>query len=278
MTAHLPLRRTGAFSSEADTRPRGENASGQGMRAFRRFRETMKCSVAPLCLLALAAGGCTPELADRDITSSISSDYRANHPIRMVEGERSIDIFIGSGRGGLMPEQRAQVGAFAAAWRRESSGILVIEVPAGTPNELAARSTVREIRSVLAAYGVPASTIDVRPVRLGGIAADLPPIRLSYARVEAKVDQCGLWPDDLGPTAARTTFENRPYYNFGCATQQNLAAMVANPEDLAQPRPETPPMAARRQVVLDKYRQGQDPSTQYQDGEAKVDTSNVGSQ
>jgi pilus assembly protein CpaD len=229
-------------------------------------------------LAALLAGACTPQLADREVTGSISSDYRVNHPIRMVEGDRSIDIFVGSGRGGLMPEQRAQIGAFASAWRRESSGVLFIEVPAGTPNELAARSTAKEIRSVLAAYGVPASTIQMRVARLGGIASDLPPIRLSYALVQAKVDQCGLWPDDLGPTAAQSTFENRPYYNFGCATQQNLAAMVANPEDLVQPRPETPPMAARRQVVLDKYRQGQDPSTQYEQGQAKVDSSNVGSQ
>lgn len=229
-------------------------------------------------IAALLAGACTPELADRDITGSLSSDYRVNHPIRMVEGDRSIDIFVGSGRGGLMPEQRAQVGAFATAWRRESSGVLFIDVPAGTPNELAARATVKEIRSVLAAYGVPAGTIQMRAARLAAISGDLPPIRLSYALVQARVDQCGLWPDDLGPTAARTTFENRPYYNYGCATQQNLAAMVANPEDLVQPRPETPPMAARRQVVLDKYRQGQDPSTQYEQGEAKVDSGDVGSQ
>jgi pilus assembly protein CpaD len=247
------------------------------MTATTALRRPVRPAFAGLAV-ALLAGACTPQLADREVTGSISSDYRVNHPIRMTEGERSIDIFIGSGRGGLMPEQRAQVGAFAGAWRRESSGVLFIEVPAGTPNELAARSTAKEIRSLLSAYGVPGSTIQMRAARIGGISADLPPIRLSYALVQARVDQCGLWPDDLGPTAARTTFENRPYYNFGCASQQNLAAMVANPEDLVQPRPETPPMAARRQVVLDKYRQGLETATQYEDGEAKVDSSNVGSQ
>ena len=35
-------------------------------------------------------------------------------------------------------------------------------------------------------------------------------------------------------------FENRPYWNFGCANQRNLAAMVDNPADLVQPRGETP--------------------------------------
>lgn len=236
----------------------------------------------PLALAALLAGACTPRLADRDITGTtgtVSSDYRVNHPIRIVEGERSVDLFVGSGRGGLTPEQRAQVAAFAGAWRRDSSGVLTIDVPAGTPNELAARATAKEVRSVLTAYGVPASAIDLRPARPApavALAGDLAPIRLGYARVEARTTPCGLWPDDLGPTAARTTFENRPYYNFGCATQQNLAAMVAEPEDLVQPRPETPPMAKRRQTVLEKYRSGLDPSTVYKDGEA--DSQSAGSE
>ena len=44
--------------------------------------------------------------------------------------------------------------------------------------------------------------------------------------------------------------ENKPYYNFGCATQRNLAAMIDNPADLEQPRPETPAytVAAQRRV------------------------------
>ena len=49
----------------------------------------------------------------------------------------------------------------------------------------------------------------------------------------------------------------------GCATQHNLAASVANPEDLVQPRAEQPSYAARRRTVMEKYRAGQDPSTTY---------------
>jgi len=218
--------------------------------------------------MALAAGACTQQLADRDITSSISSDYQVNHPIRIVEGRQSIDLYVGAGRGGLSPEQRAQVASFAGMWRRDSSGVLYVEVPSGTSNEIAARTTAREIRSVLSAYGVPASAVVTRAARPPGIPEELPPIVLSFGKVEAQVGQCGLWPDDLGPTAAKSTWENRPYYNFGCATQSNLAALVANPEDLVQPRPETPPMAARRQVVLDKYRQGENPATKYSEKEA----------
>jgi pilus assembly protein CpaD len=54
-----------------------------------------------------------------------------------------------------------------------------------------------------------------------------------------------------------------------------LAAAVANPEDLIQPRSETAAYAARRRTVMEKYRKGEDPSTIYsKTNDAK--TSNVG--
>ena len=69
--------------------------------------------------------------------------------------------------------------------------------------------------------------------------------------------------------------DNKPYYNLGCANQRNRAAMVANPSDLGQPRPETGAYTARRTFALDKYRQGQSPATAYPDAD-KAKISNVG--
>ena len=79
---------------------------------------------------------------------------------------------------------------------------------------------------------------------------------------------CGLWPEDLGPSIHnRTYFENKPYYNFGCANQRNLAAMVDNPSDLVQPRPETPPYTERRTASFEKYRKGTATATTYPESE-----------
>jgi pilus assembly protein CpaD len=44
---------------------------------------------------------------------------------------------------------------------------------------------------------------------------------------------------------------------MGCATQRNLAAAVANPEDLIRPRGETPRPGERRDTVWSKYVAGQ---------------------
>jgi pilus assembly protein CpaD len=83
--------------------------------------------------------------------------------------------------------------------------------------------------------------------------------------VKAEAGPCGLWPQDLGPTYDREHWENRQYYNFGCAQQRNLAAMVDNPTDLVQPRASIPSYTGRRTTVLDKYHRGESTATTYVD-------------
>ena len=56
---------------------------------------------------------------------------------------------------------------------------------------------------------------------------------------------------------------NRPYWNLGCATQQNLAAMVDNPTDLVQPRGEAPADSGRRSTSYTNYRVGKNPGGTY---------------
>ena len=47
------------------------------------------------------------------------------------------------------------------------------------------------------------------------------------------------------------------------AAMGNMAAMVANPADLVQPRPESPSYTQRRSTVLGKYSKGEPTATQY---------------
>jgi pilus assembly protein CpaD len=84
---------------------------------------------------------------------------------------------------------------------------------------------------------------------------------LHYPTLVAQAGPCGLWPDDLGPTVNREHNENSEYWNLGCATQRNLAAMVENKADLVQPRGEVPSYTGRRTTVLDKYHRGEPTQT-----------------
>ena len=183
-------------------------------------------------------------------------------------------MFIGTNRGNLTPTQRAELGALAQTWRKEATGGIVVSVPAGTLNARAAADIQREVRAILTAGGVPAHSIAVRPYQPEN-PAKLATIKVSYPRMTAETGPCGLWPHDIGPSWDRAYNENRPYWNFGCATQRNLAVMVANPADLEQPREEAPVYAGRRTTVLEKYRKGESTATTYPD-DKKGKISDVG--
>jgi pilus assembly protein CpaD len=212
----------------------------------------------------LAIAGCAAMLAgcytDRTLTASTPIDYRQRHPIAIREGTRTVELFIGSKRDILTATQRADVLAFAQEWHREATGGILIDLPAGTSNELAAAHALPEIRSILHAAGVPPRGVGVRNYRPDRPAA-LATVRVSYTTMVASAGPCGFWPHDLGPTLDREYNENREYWNLGCANQRNLAAMVENPADLVQPRGEVPPYTGRRTTVLDKYHRGESTAT-----------------
>lgn len=201
-------------------------------------------------------------------------EYRERHPIRIEEGIRTVELFVGRRRAGLTPAQRRDVGLFAENWHRDAAGGIEIRVPTGTGNERSAHDTVPEIENILAAAGVPRGGIALRP-SWPADPAQLLPIVLAYPRIAATAGPCGIWPNDLGPGAGLDYITNQPYWNLGCASQRNLAAMVDDPADLVQPRGETPPYAARRSVVLDKYRKGEPTATQNPDAD-KGKISDVG--
>ena len=205
----------------------------------------------------------------KDTTASIPADYRQRHPITIKETDRTVEVFVGASRGGLNASQRADVLAFAQAWKKEATGGIIIDQPSGTTNELAASSAVAESRSILAGAGVPPQAIAIRPYLPQNRLA-LATVRLNYPKVSAHAGPCGLWPHDLGPTYEVGHWENRPYWNLGCASQRNLAAMVDNPADLVQPRAETSAHSPRRSVVIDRYRKGENTATQYPPNQGRI--------
>ena len=220
------------------------------------------CLAGALIGLSVALGACNHN-TDTVTTASLPNDYRLRHPIAIEEADRSIVVFVGRGRGGLAASQRADVMSLAGDWMREGTGAITVDVPVNTPNARAAQDSLREIQATFAAAGLPPRAFTVRRYRPED-PRHMAAIRLNYPKISAVAGPCGLWPEDLGPSINnRSYFENKQYYNFGCANQRNLAAMVDNPTDLVQPRPETPAYMPRRGIAFEKYRRGITTATTY---------------
>ncbi len=188
--------------------------------------------------LSAALGACT-FTGDEVVTASVPDDYRLRHPITVREADRSIVIFVGNARSGLSASQRADVMGLAQIWVREGTGAIVADVPVDTPNARAAAASFREIQALLAAGGVPPHGVALHRYHPDDPRI-LPTIRLSYPRMAAVAGPCGLWPEE---------------------------AMIDNPSDLEQPRPESSVYTARRTVAFEKYRKGTATTTAYPEAE-----------
>ena len=225
-------------------------------------RHRARALLGALAGLSVALGGCN-YTSGEVVTASVPDDYRLRHPIAVEEANHSIVIFVGHARGGLSASQRADVMGLARTWVREGTGAIVADVPVDTANARAAASAFHEIQAVLAAGGVPTHGITLHHYHPDD-PQTLPTIRLSYPKISAVAGPCGLWPEDVGPSVLDPGYnQNKQYYNFGCATQRNLAAMIDNPADLEQPRSETAAYTARRSEAFEKYRKGEPTTTTY---------------
>jgi pilus assembly protein CpaD len=229
-------------------------------------RHRMLGQLSAIASLSVVLGACN-FTGSEAVTASVPDDYRQRHPIAIQEADRSIVIFVGHARGGLSDSQRSDVLGLAQVWMREGTGAIVVEVPVDTPNARAAASAFSEIRTLLAEGGVPPRGITLRHYHPDN-PRTLATIRLNYPKIVAVAGPCGLWPENLGPSILNGRYsENKEYYNFGCASQRNLAAMIDNPADLEQPRSETAAYTARRTAAFEKYRKGEPTSSPYPEAE-----------
>ena len=174
------------------------------------------------------------------------------HPIVVSEQPTSIKLRIARGAAGLAPHQRSEVYQFVSRYKNASgsNSKMVVSVPSGSPNEVAAMQAAADLRTIIAGAGFQEASIQIEPYYTD--SDPQPPIRVSYMRYVAEGPNCGKWPQNLA-----ADYRNLPMDNMGCAQQRNLAAMIVNPADLVTPRAMTSVETERRAVMLDKYKKGE---------------------
>lgn len=182
---------------------------------------------------------------------SVPDDYRTRHPIVVAEGETVVELPVTSSETALVASDVSRVQAFARAFRASDASAIRILMPVGSFNAPAARLVTDDALKVLTKAGVPRGRVLVSPYPADGVDGPVP-VRMSFSVLQAKVAPCGRWPEDLG-----NTHENKNYFNFGCASQANLAAQIADPRDLLSPRGMSETDAERRTTAIADYRRGE---------------------
>lgn len=210
-------------------------------------RGTPILGVAALALLSGLAAGCATTTTPNSDVVLANYDPRLRHPIMISEEPEVLDIPVGMNGPAMSREIEAAIADYVGDYERHGTGDITIQVPTASANEIAATKTGQAAHYALVRAGVPHGRIQIAPYHVGDHARTAS-LRLSFLRVKAVAPKCGLWPESAPNDSA-----NRQYHNFGCAAQQNLAAMVDNPADLVRPQPMSPVNGARRANVIKKY-------------------------
>ncbi len=216
---------------------------------------------ATVLMATLALAGCKRALVYSDVQTD---GYRSVHPITLKEVPQSLDVPVGRHTTRLNKAQKQTIVGFASEARTKGNGSIEIHVPSGSANESAANHMAGQIRKLVRRGGIPGHRIAIRGYAVSDTRS-IAPVRLVYLSVRASVHKCGIWPDNLAVNG-----KNEDYSEFGCTTQANFAAMLANPSDLLHPRASTPADAARRATVLEKYQKGEATSSAKEDDNSTI--------
>jgi pilus assembly protein CpaD len=195
-----------------------------------------------MCLASvLMAGSCASHAPD---ATHMAEDGAFNHPITVEPSYRSIKLYYSPADSGIQPNDQARFAGFIADYEAHGNGSIAVTAPSGMNSQAMIGFFAQRINDL----GVSKDHILVA-------THDSPDgdmrVEINYVSYEAHTDKCGDWSQDLDYTSNNDTPRN-----FGCSVQQNIAAQVADPRDLIQPRDMDASNSARRSTVINNYEQG----------------------
>jgi pilus assembly protein CpaD len=190
----------------------------------------------------LLAGSCAVPVTNA--ANGPMEDGAVNHPIAVEPSYQSIKLYYAPADAGISPADQSRFDSFVADYQAHGNGAIAVSAPAGINSAAMTAFFAQRINDM----GVPKNRILVA-------SHDAPDndqrVEINYISYQAHTDKCGDWSEDLAFTA-----DNLTPKNFGCAVQQNIAAQVADPRDLLQPRPSGDASAVRRDTVIGNYEAG----------------------
>ncbi|NHK27964.1 hypothetical protein FF098_008620 [Parvularcula flava] len=174
------------------------------------------------------------------------------HPITVEQQVVTMTVAVDNSLSELSAIDKARVKAFADTYFTRGHGPVTITAPSGGGQiDFYGQQVVADIRDALYAEGLDYAAMQGASYRLSPEQSE-PEVIISFSNYVASPSACGAWDEEYYRRS-----HNLRTKNFGCAQQNNLAAMVADPRDLVGQRRLGNPDAAREADVYGKYIRGE---------------------
>lgn len=180
-------------------------------------------------------------------SARILSDPEKKHAINYTSESETLYVELPRGGGTLSQNQAADVRRFVERYKVESTGGIRIAAPRTMGGRFAVARSMRQVEDIVSRAGIPSHAIHTQDYS-GRNPEFGPALRLAYRRPVAMAPACEDFSKDMGVDRERL-----PTRNFGCATQSNLALMVANSRDLQHPQQAAPRSSEKRSVSWTEY-------------------------
>lgn len=189
-------------------------------------------------VLVLALSACA-EKHDWETAGIRTTDADRLHPIGAEARREALDLPPGGGVGQAQSENYFVVTRFVRQYLRDGRGPLEIRV-SGRDGE----RTRSFVGAILRENRIAPERVRFAE-RIDGKSGAL----LSFSRIAAVAPlSCDDWSEDI-----TRRVEQGVYANFGCASQRNLANMVADPTDIVAPSVADAPTGDRAQATYRAY-------------------------
>lgn len=174
------------------------------------------------------------------------------HPITVDQQTVTMEIMVEPGLSDLTSVDKARLRALADNYVTRANGPITITAPSGGGLDLAGQELAGDIRQYLYEQGIDYSVMQGATYR----SSNRKDVIVSFSQYVASASPCGDWSDEY-----MRRQKNKRSKNFGCASQNNLAAMIADPQDLVAADPLAPTDATRAVAAVQSFGDGEPTSS-----------------
>ena len=177
------------------------------------------------------------------------------NPIQVAESIERLELYARPNGLELSARDELAVAQFLDGYGRNGSGPLFINRPSAQVGQVGTQQAENVLRGLMRDVGLNPTSLQ------GGQYQSNPngpaPVVVSYRVLKAIPANCHR------ETLITDSYSNQAMPGFGCFQAANLAAMISDPRQLLEPYAFGPPDAQRRQVIYDKFIQGEQTSAEF---------------